>query len=96
MTIEPDLPEKALKTLREFVAGAVPDDVEVTYNILEGVPHDEIVAFATNEGTDLIMMTTHGLSGLEKMLIGSTTEKVVRKSRCPVFTVNSHLFGKVE
>lgn len=96
MTVEPDLPEKALNTLKEFVAGVLPSGVEVTYNILEGVPHDEVVTYAEKKRIDLIMMTTHGLSGLEKMLIGSTTEKVVRKSHCPVFTVNSHLFENPE
>jgi len=41
---------------------------------------------------DLIVIATHGLTGLEHLLLGSTTEKVVRMASCPVFTVKS--FGK--
>jgi nucleotide-binding universal stress UspA family protein len=41
---------------------------------------------------DLIVIATHGLTGIEHFLVGSTTEKVIRTAPCPVFTVKA--FGK--
>jgi len=48
---------------------------------------EEIVAFARETRTDLIVMGTHGLSGIEHVLLGSTTERVVRTAPCPVMTI---------
>lgn len=52
----------------------------------------EIIKFAKDNSSDLVVIATHGLSGIEHLLLGSVTEKVVRMAHCPVFTVNS--FGK--
>jgi nucleotide-binding universal stress UspA family protein len=51
-------------------------------------PVDEIVTYARTTGVDLIVMGTHGRSGLSHMLIGSVAEKVVRTAPCPVLTVH--------
>jgi len=53
----------------------------------EGEPFLEIIQMAKNESVDLIVMGTHGRTGLDHVLFGSTAEKVVRKSPCPVLTV---------
>jgi nucleotide-binding universal stress UspA family protein len=53
--------------------------------------HD-IIEFAKDNSSDLIIIATHGLTGIEHLLLGSVTEKVVRMSPCPVFTLKS--FGK--
>lgn len=53
----------------------------------EGEPFVEIVQMAKKESIDLIVMGTHGRSGLDHILFGSTAEKVVRKSPCPVLTI---------
>ena len=55
--------------------------------VREGAPHDEILLFARENDVDLIIMGTHGHSGLAHVLLGSVTEKVVRKAPCPVLTV---------
>ena len=55
--------------------------------LLEGSAYIEIVKFAESEGADLIVMSTTGKKGVEKLLIGSTAQKVVRKAPCPVLTV---------
>ena len=55
--------------------------------IKEGQPFLEIIRTAKNEGVDLIVMGTHGRTGLDHMLLGSTAEKVVRQSTCPVLTI---------
>ena len=85
--IFPDLMDKSMSFLKEFVKGEIPGNVTTIFFVREGNPHSEIVRFSKKQGTDLILMSTHGLSGLEKLLIGSTTEKVVRKSDVPVLTV---------
>ena len=62
-------------------------DVETT--ILRGIPYYEIVKYASDKKIDLIIIGTHGRSGLEHILMGSTTEKVVRKSSCMVLVIKS-------
>ena len=59
----------------------------VTTSVREGQAFVEIVALARDETTDLIVMGTHGRTGLAHMLIGSTAERVVRMAPCPVLTV---------
>ncbi len=53
----------------------------------QGVPFVEIIRYARDNEIDLIVMATHGRSGLAHVLLGSVTEKVVRKAPCPVLTV---------
>jgi universal stress protein A len=52
-----------------------------------GVPYKSIVEKASEEGVDMIIMSTHGRSGLDHMMIGSVTEKVVRRATCPVLSI---------
>jgi nucleotide-binding universal stress UspA family protein len=52
-----------------------------------GVPWQEIVRAAAEERADMIVMGTHGRTGLERLLLGSVTERVVRGAPCPVLTV---------
>ena len=55
--------------------------------IKTGVTSVEIIDYIKQQGIDLVVMGTHGRSGIEHILIGSVAEKVVRKSPCPVLTV---------
>lgn len=55
--------------------------------ILEGEPAEEIVRFAKEHECDLIVMGTHGRTGLGRLLMGSVAENVVRRAPCPVLTV---------
>jgi universal stress protein A len=52
-----------------------------------GVPYKSIVEKAEEEGVDMIIMSTHGRSGFDHMLIGGVTEKVVRRANCPVLSI---------
>ena len=52
-----------------------------------GSPADQIVDYAEKHSIDLIVMGTHGRAGVEKMWLGSITEKVLRKAHCPVLVV---------
>jgi nucleotide-binding universal stress UspA family protein len=53
----------------------------------EGTPHEEIIDYVMETGVDLIVMGTHGRSGVERVLLGSVTERVVRLAPVPVLTV---------
>lgn len=59
----------------------------VTTVHLRGEPEAELVDYARQHGTDLIVMSTHGRSGLGHLVLGSVAERVVRTATCPVMTV---------
>jgi len=63
------------------------EDLHVEKLVVQGKPFAEIIRIAAERDTDLIVMSTHGRGGLEHMLLGSVTEKVVRKAPCAVLTV---------
>jgi nucleotide-binding universal stress UspA family protein len=73
--------------LDETVAAAISAGVQVETVIEEGSPSEQIVQGVGRHRADLIVMGTHGVSGFERLLLGSVTEKVVRKASCPVLTV---------
>ena len=77
----------ARKQLDQFLADKIPDEVRVKTKVLSGRPFVEIIRFARQQGMDMIVMGTHGRSGLKHVLMGSVAEKVSRKSPCPVLTV---------
>jgi len=81
--------EQALADLRQDFAG-----LEVRTCVLVGTPHVELVRYATREAIDLIVMATHGRTGVAHALIGSVAEKVVQMAPCPVLTTKSpeHVF----
>ena len=58
-------------------------NVPCHYHYIEGVPADEICALAENENIDLIVMSSHGRTGLSRVLIGSVAEKVLRAGKVP-------------
>jgi len=60
---------------------------QVTQEVRTGTPTDAIVAAAVDYGADLIVMATHGRSGLPHLLLGSVAEQVIRHARCPVLAV---------
>jgi nucleotide-binding universal stress UspA family protein len=64
------------------------ESVEVYCRLESGDPCDTIVRVAA-EGYDLVVMGTHGRKGLTHLLLGSITERVVRRARCPVLTVRA-------
>ncbi len=61
--------------------------VSVEHRLVEGDAAREIVRVANEVGCDLIVMGSHGRTGLQRLVFGSVTEQVLRKARCPVMTV---------
>jgi nucleotide-binding universal stress UspA family protein len=64
-----------------------PGEGQVEHLLVEGEPARQILSIAASRGCDLIVMGTHGRSGLERLLLGSVSEQVLRKARCPVIMV---------
>jgi nucleotide-binding universal stress UspA family protein len=62
--------------------------VEVRQKVEIGSPATNILEEAERESSDLIVMSTHGRTGLAHMLMGSVTEQVVRNACCPVFSIH--------
>ena len=70
--------------------------VKVKHIMVEGNPIDQILKNARTEAVDLIVMGTHGTSGLARMLMGSVAESVTRKTLCPVLTLRKPFHPHVE
>jgi len=77
--------ESAGQSILDDVADAV--DVPVTTAVRQGDPHETIVDYADSVDADLIVMGTHGRTGVDRYLLGSVTERVVRTADAPVLTV---------
>ncbi len=94
-----DLPvyDEAFKGVEETASAnlaALGDDCrkqipDVTAHARMGIPADEIIKFADEQSVDLIVMGTHGRTGLGHLLMGSAAESVVRTAQCPVMTVRT-------
>ncbi len=73
---------------RTRLAQLRPDDrIEVDHHVVEGDPADEILKAAATLHADVIVLGTHGNTGLTRLLVGSVAEHVMRKAPCPVLTV---------
>jgi nucleotide-binding universal stress UspA family protein len=63
--------------------------VKFEHHVIEGEPADEILKAAKGQGIDVIVMGTHGNTGLTRLLMGSVAENVSRKATCPVLTLRT-------
>jgi nucleotide-binding universal stress UspA family protein len=77
----------AEKHLRQVSQQLVANNVKVRTQVGHGPAAHEIVLIARKEAVDLIVIATHGSTGLERWVFGSVAEKVVRMADCPVLTV---------
>src|SRR5258705_7438282 len=77
----------AQKQLDKLLAQTKKARVRARGFLLEGAPHEEIGRFARARRVDLIVMGTHGRSGLAKLFVGSVADRVVAAAPCPVLTV---------
>lgn len=85
--------EAAKLAMREKLAELANDQIEelvpVYPDVADGDPAEQIVAFAKRHAADLLIISTHGRTGLKHALIGSVAEEVVRRAPCPVLVVRS-------
>ena len=82
------LEERGHEATRAIVEQARERDIETTAAVRRGNPHDDILSYAEDNGIDVIVMGTHGRTGVKRALLGSVTENVVRHSEIPVLTVH--------
>lgn len=88
----PNVQDRAREALETLASQLDLRTDPVNVHVLAGYAARDIVEFARKKESDLIVMATHGRTGLDRFLIGSVAEKVVRSAPCPVFTLKS--FGK--
>lgn len=82
--------EEAERWMRDFVRSqGLAERKNVSSAVIEGVADAIILATAEEMAADLVVMGTHGRTGIPRLLIGSVAEKVVRQATCPVLTVRA-------
>ncbi len=88
-----DYEQQQLSEVRARMAGLVEDNSErckgCTGKVTVGDPVDSIIQYAGTKDADLIIMGTHGAKGLEKILLGSVAERVLKAAPCPVLIMNT-------
>ena len=87
--IEEELRKRGSEELNALVRNEIRGRVPAEAAVRTGKPFYEINEFARENNVDLIIIATHGHTGVEHILFGSTVEKVVRKAPCPVLVVRN-------
>ena len=87
--IEAELRMHGKQELGKLVENVIAGQVKSTCIVRTGKPYNEIIKTSTEEGVDLIVIATHGHTGVEHILFGSTAEKVIRKAPCPILVLRS-------
>ena len=81
------LEQAGAETVQQAATRASERGVPTVTEVLQGEPYRTIVDYADTYDIDLVVMPTHGRRGLERFLLGSTTERVVRRAEVPVLTI---------
>jgi nucleotide-binding universal stress UspA family protein len=86
---QPDLPRRKLDAIKRLgeMSGLLPPRLRAGNAVLVGKPAEQILQLAEKNNIDLIVLTTKGLSGLKRVLVGSTAETIMRQALCPVLSV---------
>ena len=87
-TVRQNLREDGEKALTAVETEGEPDVSTVT-SVREGVPHEELLSYIADQGIDLVVMGAKGRSAFKTILLGSTTEALLRADQVPVLVVNS-------
>ncbi|MBT3312908.1 MAG: universal stress protein [Desulfobacterales bacterium] len=87
---EKDAEKKLIKKIDKICGGYFQSDSNIRKIIVAGHPVVEILKVVESEDIDLVIMGTHGRSGLEHVIFGSVAENVVKKSTVPVLTINPY------
>lgn len=82
------LEEEGHEVTKEVAEQAQAHDIETTAAVRRGNPHDDILTYANKHDIGLIVMGTHGRTGIKRALLGSVTEDIVRHAEIPVLTVH--------
>lgn len=85
--LEQEIETGAVKMLETFCNENLKEFTSFTTAVVTGVPYEEIIRVATEQESSLIIIGTHGRTGLDHLIFGSTAERVVRSAPCPVMTI---------
>lgn len=85
--LEKEIEEGAEKMMEKFCQDKMADFGSYTTAIVTGIPYEEIIRKAEETGTSLVVLGTHGRTGIDHLIFGSTAERVVRSAACPVLTI---------
>jgi nucleotide-binding universal stress UspA family protein len=88
----PDIIKKSEQVMQKYLDELNGQKIKSEFFVIEGRAAHDIIQFADSHQTDMIVIPTHGLTGIEHLMLGSVAEKVVRMAPCKVFTIKS--FGK--
>jgi nucleotide-binding universal stress UspA family protein len=80
---------EARRSIEKTVLDRIPVDLSADARVLYGEAVDKIIEYASDVNADLIVMATHGRTGVSHVLLGSVAGQVVRKAPCPVLTVKN-------
>ncbi len=92
-SVDIEMDKRAKEELDILAKKEIPAEIKATTIVKTGKPFIEIIETAKEEDVDLIIIATHGHTGIEHILFGSTAEKVVRKAPCPVLTLRAPVKG---
>ncbi len=92
-SIDVEMDKRAVEELNNLAKKEIPAEIKSKVIVKTGKPFIEIIETASSENIDLIIIATHGHTGIEHVLFGSTAEKVVRKAPCPVLTLREPIKG---
>lgn len=79
-----------------FEGQATASEVQFFVHARIGKPVDEILRLCEEVGADLVFIGSHGKTGVERFLLGSTSERVVREAKCPVMVVRAKAYAQVD
>lgn len=88
--VEEELRERGFEELKGLIDREIGGRVKATSTVRTGKPHQEILVEADEQKADLIIVASHGHTGVEQILFGSTAMRIVRLAKCPVLTVRPH------
>jgi nucleotide-binding universal stress UspA family protein len=86
-TVENTLTQEAQTTLETAAAPLRANSLQVDTVILAGVPAEAILSYISENQIDLLVMSTHGRTGLARLVFGSVAESIVHRATCPVLLV---------
>ena len=88
MKVQSDSEKEASKKMQEEVDKIMKaKKIDVVFDVRSGIPYEEILKEQQERKADLIVIASHGRTGLLKSLIGSVAERVMREAKCPVLLV---------
>jgi universal stress protein A len=92
--LEREIEDGAEKMMAKFCQAKMGDFSRYTTVVVAGIPYEEVIRNAQETGASLIVLGTHGRTGIDHLIFGSTAERVVRSATCPVLTIRKPVSDK--